>query len=127
MNCNKFETKIFYEIKKHSLRKRPCNKRSEIILLSDDQLLVMSLLPYHNEVHTIDIKELDYLSNSNIISKNKIELYNEIDIIEKNKEKKCKYCFENFNLISELKKHIISKCFYEDLCKRKTIDENSKK
>jgi hypothetical protein len=86
----------------------------------------MTLLPYYNDKHTISITELEYLSKSNIVNKNKLELFNEIEIIEKNKEKKCKYCSEEFNLITELKKHIISKCFYEELCKRNINNEINK-
>jgi hypothetical protein len=117
------DTLKFCNIKKHLLRKNLCKKKTDVILLSDDQLLVMSLLPYHNEEHSIDIQEINYLSESNIISKNKNELFDKIDIIEKNKDKKCKYCSEEFNLISELKKHVISKCFYEELCKRNIKNE----
>jgi hypothetical protein len=121
--CCNFDTLKFFNIKRHLLRKTQCKKKSEIILLSDDQLLVMTLLPYHNSEHSIDIDSINYLSKSNIINNNKIELFNEIELIEKNKQKKCKYCSEEFILISDLKKHIITKCFYEELRKRdnKTI------
>jgi len=122
MKCNNFECINFKEIKRHCLRKNPCSKRSDVILLSDDQLLVLTLIPFQNNEPCIDIYDLEYLSNSKIITKNKIELFNEIDSIEKHKDKKCKFCNKNFNLITDLKKHIITKCFYEELCNREKIE-----
>jgi len=118
MRCNKFETKIFYEIKKHCLRLRPCCKRSDIILLSDDQLFLLTLIPYYDNEHSIKINELEFLSNSNIISQNKKELFSELDNIFKNKLKLCKYCNEQFDTMCELRKHIIIKCFYNELKKK---------
>ena len=122
--CNSFETSKFMDIKKHFLRKNPCKKKSDIILLSDDQLLVMTIIPHHNENHCIDNDEIEYLSNSNKIYKNKLELFNELDIIEKNKDKKCKYCNIEFNLVSDLKHHIIKKCFLDEINKRLVEQDN---
>ena len=125
--CCKMDTLKYCNIKKHLLRKNLCKKKSDVILLSDDQLLVISILPYNNEEASQELKNLNHLSNSNLISKNKIDLFNEIDLIEKNKIKTCKYCSQEFNLISELKKHIISNCFYEELSKKNTDDNKVSK
>ena len=65
--CNIIDTPKFIDIKKHYLRKNPCKKKSDVILLSDDQLLVMSLIPHYNNNHNIDISEIEYLSKSSII------------------------------------------------------------
>jgi hypothetical protein len=117
MRCNNFETKIFFEVKKHCLRIRPCCKRTDI-KLSNDQLLLLSLIPYYDNEHSISINELEYLSNSDIIYQNKKELFNELDNIFKNKIKLCKYCNEKFDTIYELRKHITIKCFYNELQKK---------
>jgi hypothetical protein len=83
-----------------------------------DMAIVLTLLPYYESVHCVDSKELEYLKNSTIITKNKIELINLIDEIEKNKSKKCTLCNDEFNKICELKKHVIISCFYKELKKR---------
>jgi hypothetical protein len=124
--CDNYNTIRFYEIKNHILRKIPCNKRKDIILLSEDQILISTLMPYYNNIHSIENKDIEYLEKSNLINKNKYELFEEITYIEKNKSKKCKYCNENFELISELKKHIIIKCFYKEIIKRNIDNENNK-
>ena len=123
--CNNFDTIRFTEIKNHILRKNPCNRKKELILLSEDQILVSTLIPYYNNIHSIENKDIKYLENSNIINKNKNELFDEIIYIEKNKLKKCKYCNDYFDHIIELKKHIIVKCFYNVLINRKNdIEQN---
>jgi len=126
-NCCIMDTTKFSNIKNHFLRKNICRKKTDIILLSEDQILTMSLIPYHYDKHTIDSKDLEYLSKSNIISNNKLELFSEIDKIEKKRDKKCNFCSEEFNLISELRTHIISKCFYKELCKKNIQNEEINK
>jgi hypothetical protein len=116
--CNNFDTIRFTEIKNHILRKNPCNKKKELILLSEDQIFISTLMPYYNDIHSIDNKDIEYLEKSSIIYKNKNELFEEIINIEKNKLKKCKYCDEHFEHIMDLKKHIILRCFYNTLIKR---------
>jgi len=122
--CNCYDTTRFNDIRKHLSRKYTCNKQSELVLLSDDQILVLTLMPYHNDSHSIEPKDIEFLSKSDIINKNKNELFDEIVNIEKMKCKTCKYCNKDFNLILDLKKHVILECFYNDLCKRKSDDVN---
>jgi hypothetical protein len=95
-----------------------CSKKVELYKYSDDQLLVMSLIPYNNGIHDIDEKQLEYLSNSEIICDNKEELINELEAINKKKQKKCKYCNTKYVKLCDLRKHLIEKCFYEELSKR---------
>ncbi len=116
--CIDFSTSKFNDIKRHNLRKIVCDKKYEVMLLSNDQMFAMTLIPYYNGKHCVDITELNHLSDSTIICDNKLELFNEIDNIGKNKIRQCKYCNETFNLISDLKKHIIVKCFYNELSNR---------
>lgn len=125
IKCGNFETCIFSYMKKHIDRKNSCIKLPECMILSDDQILVSTLIPYCNNIQQITNNDILHLENSNIIYKNKNELFNEIDRIEKNKIKCCKYCNEEFSLIFLLKKHIIIKCFYMELLNRKKNLENN--
>jgi hypothetical protein len=120
--CNNYNTIRFTDLKKHICRKSPCNKKKELLLVSDDQILISSLMPYFNDIHSIEQKDIEHLSKSEIINKNKEELFNEIIIIEKNKCKTCKYCNQEFNIVLDLKKHIILNCYFNELIKRKTLD-----
>ncbi len=115
IRCNKYETKIFCDIKRHCLRHTPCKKRNDVMLISEDQQLIMTLMPYYNNSHSIEYNDLDHLSNSNIISKNRVQLFNELDNIIKNNIKICKYCNEEFESIYLLRKHTVIKCFYDNL------------
>jgi len=125
VRCGFYEKTIFSDIKKHLNRKNLCNKTNDSIFMSNDQLLVLSLIPYHNNIHYVSHDDILYLHNSNIIDKNKKELFDEIDKIEKNKLKNCKYCNTEFPLIMDLKKHIILNCFFNTLEKRNKIKNNS--
>ncbi len=118
MTCNIYKSKKFNEIKNHCLRKIQCRKRSDIMLLSDDQLLILSILPYYNNNHSININEIKHLEKSNIISQHKLELFDLLEYNHKYKIKKCNYCNYEFETIHDLKNHIILKCFYENLCKK---------
>jgi hypothetical protein len=123
--CIDFNTYRFTDLKKHICRKNLCNKKKELLLISDDQILISTLMPYHNEIHSIDIKDIEHLSNSDIINKNKEELFNEIINIEKNKCKICKYCNKDFSIVLDLKKHIILNCYFNELSKRNYINNIS--
>jgi hypothetical protein len=125
VRCGFYEKTIFSDIKKHLNRKNVCNKTNDSIFMSNDQLLVLSLIPYHNNTHSISHDDILHLQNSNIIDKNKKELFDEIDKIEKNKLKHCKYCNTEFPLIMDLKKHIILNCFFNELEKRNKMKNNS--
>ena len=113
--CENFETPRFFDMKKHFNRKYYCKKLESKIFLSDDQILCLSIIPYNINKHNIDENETQHLEKSNLIDYNKKELFDELDKIEKNKCKTCKYCNENFLLINDLKKHIIVNCFIKYL------------
>ncbi len=124
MKCNSYDTPIFNEMIKHYLRTRPCKKKTDVILLSDDQLLVLSLIPYYYNNHCINIEETNHLEGSNLLSNNKNELFKIIENIQKNKLKICQFCNEDFNTIYDLRKHMIVKCFFNELNKRKNENDN---
>ena len=120
-SCNKYETNRFSDIKRHLCRKNTCHIRNEIILMSEDIIFVMSLMPYYNNMHSIELNNLEHLSESDILNKNKEEIFNEIINIEKNNIRNCKYCNKYFKLINELKKHILVNCFYINNNKKSNI------
>jgi hypothetical protein len=75
----------------------------------------MSIMPYYNNIHSVSLSDLEYLSESRFISEseNKNKLFDELLYIDKNNIRECKYCNEEFSLISNLKKHLICTCFYK--------------
>lgn len=110
-----FNTNTFYNMKRHVNKKKSCERNIDSYRNSDDQNLILSLLPIEQN-NTIN-KEIEYLKKSDTIFKNKTKLLNDIELVEKNKLKKCIYCDEKFNKIIDLKKHILVQCFYKDLQK----------
>jgi hypothetical protein len=122
-NCCEYSTSKFFNIKRHLEKKKGCKKKLETMFISNDQIIIYSLLPYYDNKHLIEWSEIEYLDNSNKIDKNKKELLNELDSIEKNRIKICKYCNTEFNIIMDLKKHILVSCFYKELEKRE-LNEN---
>jgi thiol-disulfide isomerase/thioredoxin len=99
------------------LKKYPCKKTNDSYLLSDDQILAISVLP-NNEFNGIKIEETSHLKNSNIMTKNKNELFNIFKSIEKtNQLSFCKFCNKEYKLNLDLKKHLVLDCFYNDLNK----------
>ena len=121
--CN-LKTGHFADLKKHLCKQKQCSKNLNAMNYSDDQLLILTLLPYLNDKHIIDIREIDYLKESSNIYKNKEKLFNVLDDIEKNKLKKCIYCSSSFSKQIDLRKHILTTCFYKELEKENIIKEN---
>jgi len=121
--CCKYETCFFNDMKKHYSRKYLCCSSQSSILYSSDQILCLSLIPFNENIHKIDLSEVEHLKKSNIIDRNKKELFEELKNIEKNNIKICKYCNKDFYLITELKKHFIIDCFYNHI---KNIEDYEK-
>jgi hypothetical protein len=113
-------------MKKHYSRKYLCTSSQSSILYSCDQLLCLSLIPYNDSIHKIELSEIEHLRKSNIIEKHKNELFEELKIIEKNNIKMCKYCNKDFYLITELKKHFIINCFYNNIKNIEDTEKNKK-
>ena len=115
--CKKctYKTERYCNIYKHLIKKKQCKKNIESFNYSDDQVLILSLLPIEN--NDFNEKKLEYLKNSDIIYKNKDKLLSMIEYIDKNKLKKCSYCDEEFNKISDLRNHILISCFHKDINK----------
>ena len=109
--------------------KKSCPKNFDALNYSDDQLLILTLLPYYNKKHLVDIYEIDYYKNSNILYKNRNELFNNLNNIDDNKIKKCNFCKEEFQKVVDLRKHLLLLCFYKniqesDIKNKKLVDKN---
>jgi len=121
-----FNTYHFNNIKRHINKKKICERKIGSYNYSDDQILILTLLPSLENNDEIK-KEIEYLKKSNCIHKNKTKLLNEIELIDKNKLKKCMYCDEEFNKIIDLRKHLLIHCFYNELQKNININLDNKK
>jgi hypothetical protein len=121
-----FNTYHFNNIKRHINKKKICERKIGSYNYSDDQILILTLLPSLENNDEIK-KEIEYLKKSNCIHKNKTKLLNEIEFIDKNKLKKCMYCNEEFNKIIDLRKHFLIHCFYKELQKNININLDNKK
>ena len=119
--CNNYETNRFNDMKKHMCKKYICKTREEIKTFSNDYILLMSLIPYYNDNHSIDVNDICHLSNTSMIYENKDELFGIILDIEKYKSKKCKFCNREFDLIYDLKKHTLINCFFDELNSRQIL------
>jgi hypothetical protein len=103
---------------KHMKKKNICHKSLEAHAFSEDQLSVLSVLPYLNDSNIVNNEEIEYLKESSLITDNIIELLKFIESIQKEKCKKCKYCNQDFDKILDLKKHIVLNCFHKELQKK---------
>jgi hypothetical protein len=112
--CN-FNTDNLSDLKRHINKKNPCGKSLEAMVYSDDQILVLTLLPYVNEIHILNEINLDHLNDSNLLYKNKKRVINILDDIDKNKKKCCDICNESFSKVMDLKKHILLSCFHKNI------------
>ena len=109
-----YSTCKFMDLKRHLNKKTLCEKDNSLLTtISDDQILLISLLPSDKKDNIIDEEDINKLYNSDILWNNRIklfEIFNEID-----RTKKCVYCNSTFESMIHLRKHIITKCFYNEL------------
>lgn len=123
-----YNTKLSNDMMKHLRIKIKCCRipKSYDFDYSNDQLLVSTLIPYLDEkTHDLKEEEIKYLSKSNILSDNINEFLNELDDINKNKKKICKYCNIKFDKIYDLKKHVIITCFYNYMINKNKNEKNN--
>ena len=107
--CN-FKSNKFGDIRRHLNKKKQCIKKIDSYNYTNDQLLILSMIPYNNDKHNIDFY-LFINNNYNNIFINKDKLFDIITNIDKNKIKDCPYCNTKFDKIQKLKDHIILTCF----------------
>ena len=117
--CDEYCTDRIYELIRHLLRKKQCMKSIKSYDYSNDQLIILSLIP-NKEINYLKIKINQIDKNIDLISKNKSEILDIIKLIDKQKIKKCSLCNCEFTKISELKEHLLLDCFY----KSKKVSDN---
>ena len=115
--CN-YSTYKACDIKRHLFKKISCIKNINSMKMSDDQNIVLSLLPCNKNI-LIEDYEIEHLKNSDYISNNKTELFDLINEIDRNRIKICKYCNISYEKVIDLKKHIVIQCFYKDIVNKK--------
>ncbi len=117
--CKKcdYRTEFLFNLKKHINKKKVCSKNVDAYHYSDDQILVLTLLPYYENKHCVEEYEIQNLKESKVLSQNKNELFNLLDEIDKTKCKKCKFCDNEYARIFDLKKHVLIECFLQNLNK----------
>lgn len=109
-------------MKKHLNRKISCKKNLECLRYSDDQLLILTLLPHLNNNHILKEDEINNIKHTNTLNNNKNEVLNVLENIDKNKIKICEYCNTEFQKVIDLRKHLLINCF----CKQKDNIELNK-
>jgi hypothetical protein len=112
------------DLKRHLSKKTLCDKDNSLLTtISDDQILLISLLPSDKNINIINNEDMNLLNNSDLLWNNRIklfEIFNEID-----RTKKCTYCNSTFDSMINLRKHIITKCFYNELSNNNKSINNS--
>jgi hypothetical protein len=111
--CN-YCTLKYTDMKRHYGRKTLCTKNIESMNMSDDQILVYSLLPIANNNSIIKKSEIKHLNKSSKLFNNKKKLFEMINLIDVKKIKKCMFCDECFTKQIDFKKHILIDCFYKN-------------
>lgn len=119
--CRKcgYEKNLFRDMKNHININKSCIKDFSCMDLSNDEILIMTLMPYSNGAQNFDFEKIKNYSNT---YKNKNILLELLFDIDKTKIKKCLYCNKDFSKIKELKHHIIMECFENEMCNKKNIN-----
>jgi hypothetical protein len=114
-NCNSCKTDKFMNIIRHLKTRTKCerNKKVESLQYSRDQLLVLSLLPYENNIHILSTNEIEELKSKNTLVSKKNELFSIVEDINKRKLKVCIYCNTNCKNPIDLRKHLLLGCYIE--------------
>lgn len=116
--CELLNTKHFNDLKKHLNRKFPCKKNHNSMMYSNDQIIALSLIPSNTQPY-INLDEIEHLKDTELLELNKNELFEELENIDKDKNKSCKYCNKEFSNKQCLKKHFIIECYYNYLLSKK--------
>jgi len=121
-----FKTNNTSDLCNHFRGEELCTKELDSYNYTDDQLLILSFLPYKGKTHVIEEEEIDLLPKSSILLKNIKEYTDVVDEAYKTKCKTCKLCDTKFDKIDDYRIHIIKECFYNELLNRgETTDEES--
>lgn len=112
--CRKceYKTRFFRDIKNHINIQKTCITDFSCLDLTNDEILIMTLIPYINNKQNIIF---DKFKRYKYMYINKNILLHDLYMIDKDKIKKCKYCNIHFSKIRELKEHIILDCFEKEM------------
>ncbi len=117
--CDCYQTFLMKDLYRHLSKKHKCTRNKNSYAYSDDQLLLLSLNPHdENEQSILTDEDIKFLENSDIMYSNVDMLIDELNKAHKNKSRKCLYCKEQFTKMSDLRRHIIMKCFINNLNKK---------
>jgi hypothetical protein len=99
--CKKcsYKTISFRNIKKHINIKKSCIKNFICLELTNDEILIMSLIPFIEKKQNFDFNKI---KNHKYTYKNKSLLLDELNNIEKNKIKRNKYINSNVTNIGSI-------------------------
>jgi len=115
IRCN-YKSRIFKDIVRHWNRMHLCKKNQDnqnmLINYSDDQSLILSMIPLKDNKRIINMEDLQYLDDSSMILDNKKELFEKMDEIENKCSKQCQICNKNFSKVFDLKMHLLNNCYY---------------
>ena len=69
--CKKCDLKTinYCDIKKHLCNKNECSRNLFSYNYSDDQLLILTLLPYYDDKNIVEDEEIEHLKKSNDLYK----------------------------------------------------------
>lgn len=104
--CN-YKTKYIGSMRKHFNNKKRCERCTDSLKYSDDEILKLSFMDYNDSVKISFDKNI---KNMNRIKKSKNEMIDEIKNIFKEKRKSCNYCNTHFDTIKDLRNHILTQC-----------------
>jgi hypothetical protein len=121
--CRKcgYEKNLFRDMKNHININKSCIKDFSCMDLSNDEIFIMTLIPYCKGIQNIDFEKIKKYNNT---YKNKNVLLEILFNIDKNKIKNCIYCNKNFSKIKDLKHHIIMDCFENEMSKKNINIQN---
>ena len=105
--CN-YKTNFFNNIKRHINNNNICTTHFSSYNLSNEDILIYSLIPYINDKQSID--KINYYDKDDKIIVNKQQIFEILSEIDNNKLKICKYCNNSFKKTIDLKKHILINC-----------------
>ena len=114
--CRKcgYKTKFFRDLMNHINIMKTCIKDFSCLDLTNDEIFILSLIPYYDNKQKIDPNKI---KNYRHTYKNKQLLLNDLFSIDTNKIKTCKYCNTKFSKIQNLKEHVITECFENEMGK----------
>ena len=112
--CN-FDSDRYSNMVRHINKIKNCSKKLANYKYSDDQILILTILPRINNKSIVEDIEIEKYNKSNKLYKNKDKIFNVFAEINKNRDRICTVCNAEFTNSELLKKHFIIDCFIKQL------------